>query len=106
LRRDLIRHEKKDTAEIVLVQKTIQEDLKTRIGEHLRLDADALVLDVNADRTLNRDHIRDSIKTEVAIQVKQEVDIQTRNHIPTSLTLQVADSKKRVADMKVALANS
>jgi hypothetical protein len=89
-----------------LARKTVQEDLKTCIGEHLRLDADASVLDVNIDRISNRDHIRDSIKTEVAIQVKQEVDIQIRNHIPISLTLQAVDSRKRVADMRVALANS
>jgi hypothetical protein len=54
----------------------------------------------------NRDHIRDSIKTEVAIQAKQEVDIQLQDHIPFSLTQQLVDSKKQIADIRVALENS
>lgn len=54
----------------------------------------------------NRDHIRDSIKTEVATQVKQEVDTQIRYHIPISLTRQAVDANKGIADMRIALANS
>jgi hypothetical protein len=54
----------------------------------------------------NRDHIRDSIKTEVATQVTQEVEMQIRDYLPSSLTQQAVDTKKGIADMKIALANS
>jgi hypothetical protein len=55
---------------------------------------------------LSRDYIHNSIKTEVAIQVKQEVDMQIRDHLAVSLTQQAIDTKKRITEMRIALANS
>lgn len=53
-----------------------------------------------------REHIRDSIETEVATQVKREVDIQIQDYIPKSLAQQAVEIKKRISDTRIVLANS
>jgi len=44
LQRKLLLHGRREEAEILAAKKTIREDLKTRIGEHLQLDTSALKL--------------------------------------------------------------
>ena len=45
LRRMLLLHAKKKEVEIITAKKTIREDLKTLIGERLRLDSSTVTLD-------------------------------------------------------------
>lgn len=56
--------------------------------------------------TFRRGEIRSQVKATIQEQIKQEVKNQITSYIPVPLEEQIADTKKRLNDARIALANS
>ncbi len=50
--------------------------------------------------------IKDQVHNTLGAQIRQEVNKQILGYIPVPLDKQVAESARRLSDMKIALANS
>ncbi|KAF7321565.1 hypothetical protein MKEN_00677500 [Mycena kentingensis (nom. inval.)] len=87
--------------EIAALRKQVRED-----GKRAAQDVQAPLRKFITADAFNSGDILEYIRSEIAVQVSREVDIQILEHIPVSLKTQQANNKAQLQDAGTSLTNS
>lgn len=87
------------------VQELIREQLKDQATKQLRCVAIPFSNAIGM-MTPHRSHIQDEIKHELVRQVREQVELQIKEHIPVPLEEQKRGTKRQLIEVKHALMNS
>ncbi|KAK7473063.1 hypothetical protein VKT23_001166 [Stygiomarasmius scandens] len=88
LRQDVDKHGQEQHVQLESVKKWIREDARDDIISQLTPD------------------IKSNIQAEIVRKVKEEVDLQFKDHVPISLEQQLEETEKQLQEVKISFKNS
>lgn len=109
LRHQIRKQDKKQEVRMQEVRALIQDTLKEQIVRDMQY-----VSDVFSTRTCkgclcvcaSRSFLDEKIKEEIALQTRQQVEAQLRDHVPVPLEEQIVGSRNQIIEVRHALMNS